>query len=247
MFRHLLSRTLSRTEPNFLHKWMSGIPGSICLAKVDCVLIEDRRDHLYKYDPISRMWFFTSDGLKYKPFANQIESNLNQKLRHSLRRLILFTTDWEVYIFRFDQPKKDVFLWENPLFDRSTMNVDMPNDGVTFKKNLKQIVRNFIFNLCLHISFVRGSSGFSLAEKYIKQLDIKFKQNKKSFNNVSQSPSSPLPPAIGKSKSMNIFNRKNTKMDYLQNGYEVSFYLLILLLFSRNLTKNNLFVWLLLL
>ncbi|CAH8846079.1 unnamed protein product [Trichobilharzia szidati] len=173
--RQLLTQTLSRTEPYFYRQWSFRRPGSIGLGKIDCLIIQDRRDRVYKFDPILNSWIRTIDGLKNLNFTKHwlFES---KKLPHLPTRLLILTTDFEVYTFQICYTKK---LSTMPsassaslLTTTTTTASATPIEFNKLRRNLKESVKLFINLFTSRISHIRRSSGFVLADEYAANCDL---------------------------------------------------------------------------
>ncbi|VDP54193.1 unnamed protein product [Schistosoma margrebowiei] len=170
----LLSQTLHRTEPYFYHSWISNRPGSIGLGKIDYLIIQDRHDHLYKFDPINNVWLHSinGNGIKFKKYWLNTTDNTttsttttttthhhhhnNNKLPHTPTRLLILTTDFEVYSFQ---------LCYNQL-KLSTISIITTKELNKLRKNIKNNINLFINLLTKRISYIRKSTGYLLANEY---------------------------------------------------------------------------------
>ncbi|CAH8513246.1 unnamed protein product [Heterobilharzia americana] len=151
--RQLLSRTLTRTEPYFYRSWASDRPGCIGLGKIDCLLLQDKHDRMYKFDPIINSWIRTMDGLKLNFTKRWLFES--KQLPHLPTRILVLTTDFEVYSFQIYYTTRS-----------STISLLTSYELHTLQKNMKQNVRLFINLLTSRISYIRRSSGFSLTDEY---------------------------------------------------------------------------------
>ncbi|RTG89992.1 uncharacterized protein DC041_0004216 [Schistosoma bovis] len=180
--RQLLSQTLHRTEPYFYQSWISNRPGSIGLGKIDYLIIQDRHDHLYKFDPINNIWLHSinGNGIKLKKFKkywlNTTDNTTNNttpppiptttttsthhhhhnKLPHTPTRLLILTTDFEVFSFQ---------LCYNQL-KLSTISIITTKELNKLRKNIKNNINLFINLLTKRISYIRKSTGYLLANEY---------------------------------------------------------------------------------
>ncbi|CAH8512877.1 unnamed protein product [Schistosoma mattheei] len=179
--RQLLSQTLHRTEPYFYQSWISNRPGSIGLGKIDYLIIQDRHDHLYKFDPINNIWLHSinGNGIKLKKFKkywlNTTDNTTNtntppppppttttttthhhNKLPHTPTRLLILTTDFEVFSFQ---------LCYNQL-KLSTISIITTKELNQLRKNIKNNINLFINLLTKRISYIRKSTGYLLANEY---------------------------------------------------------------------------------
>ncbi|OON20710.1 hypothetical protein X801_03403 [Opisthorchis viverrini] len=146
-----IMQTLRPIEPGFQRSWASGIPGTIALAKVDCVLAVDRHSRVYRFDPIIKRWSATTDGVK--PTVSGLLNGSSSDVPHTPHRLLILTTDLEVYGFRLCKP-----------------NMVASESGdyqlISSESESKKLVKSFIRNLTTTVAHIRSSTGIELAVEY---------------------------------------------------------------------------------
>ncbi|KER33601.1 hypothetical protein T265_00496 [Opisthorchis viverrini] len=151
LVRQTIMQTLRPIEPGFQRSWASGIPGTIALAKVDCVLAVDRHSRVYRFDPIIKRWSATTDGVK--PTVSGLLNGSSSDVPHTPHRLLILTTDLEVYGFRLCKP-----------------NMVASESGdyqlISSESESKKLVKSFIRNLTTTVAHIRSSTGIELAVEY---------------------------------------------------------------------------------
>ncbi|CAH8538937.1 unnamed protein product [Schistosoma rodhaini] len=183
--RQLLSQTLHRTEPYFYHSWISNRPGCIGLGKIDCLLIQDRHDRIYKFDPIQNLWLRSVNGSKLN--FKKCWLNESKKLPpHTPSRLFILTTDFEVYNFQL--------CYDNLKLIKISLLTSKESN--TLRKNIKSNINLFINSLTKRISHIRRSTGYLLANEYaihnletllIVKQNTNFSSYKRSNVNINES------------------------------------------------------------
>ncbi|KAG5446456.1 hypothetical protein CSKR_105830 [Clonorchis sinensis] len=156
LVRQTIMQTLRPIEPGFQRPWASGMPGTIALAKVDCVLAVDRHSRVYRFDPIIKRWSATTDGVK--PTVSGLFNGSSSDVPHTPHRLLILTTDLEVYGFRLCMPN---------------MIVSESGDYqlISTESQSKKLVKSFIKNLTTTVAHVRSSTGIELAVEYFNDAD----------------------------------------------------------------------------
>ncbi|TNN10663.1 Myotubularin-related protein [Schistosoma japonicum] len=181
--RQLLSQTLSRTEPYFYRSLASDRPGCIGLGKIDCLLIQDRRERLYKFDPIHNIWKRSTSGLQLNFKKRWLYES--KKLPHLPTRLLILTTDFEVYTFQI------CHMYQHHM-KLSTASLLTSQELSVLRENIKNNLNIFINLLTARISHVRRSTGYLLANEYanrdlkkvlITEQTVNFDSHERSVNN----------------------------------------------------------------
>ncbi|KAF8561515.1 hypothetical protein P879_05053 [Paragonimus westermani] len=150
--RRTVMRSLRQTEPGFRNTWTTGCPGSIPIARIDYIIAVDRHKRLYKFDPVRSIWCPTTDGVK-RPVSDRLRSE-SKEIHRTFSRILLFTTDFEVYAFQLCTP---VLQRVN-----STSNAET----TSCERDAKRMLRSFVNQLTARVSFIRSSSGIEIASSY---------------------------------------------------------------------------------
>ncbi|KAF5401840.1 hypothetical protein PHET_04865 [Paragonimus heterotremus] len=150
--RRTVMRSLRQTEPGFRNTCTTGCPGSIPIARIDYIIAADRHKRLYKFDPVRSIWCLTVDGVK-RPVSDRLRSE-SKEIRRTFSRILLFTTDFEVYAFQLCTP---VLQRVNPISKADTTSCE---------RDAKRMLRSFINHLTARVSFIRSSSGIEIASSY---------------------------------------------------------------------------------
>ncbi|CAH8631223.1 unnamed protein product [Dicrocoelium dendriticum] len=189
-------QSLRRTDPDFQPAWASGLPGSIPFGKIDYILAVDRHNRLYKFDPIRAVWFSTVDGVR-RTTRNPLQRDY-QHLPRNPSCLIIFTTDFEAYVFHLCAPRL-------PSTSRESCDRPLRDD-----RDSKRILLRFVEHLVSRVSHVRRGCGIDLAIEYLNSEEVFPLRKDPSLKATN-------PPNSSRNRSINPFNLSCLVDPYKQN------------------------------